>query len=129
MSFRSFHAVLLLGLCFAACLNPALSLQCYIEGPQGGVFAYVPKPSDIPSPTCLSYKYDCSKSKECKAAESGKWVYTVVSKESCAGLLSAPTVYKNAKCCTTDKCNAPDPSLDPVTKIIPRPAGFIGGSG
>jgi hypothetical protein len=127
MSLRGFRAVLLLGLCFAACLSPALSLQCYIEAPQpGGVLAYEPKPSDVPRPACLSYKYDCSTFKDCKASDNGKWVYALLSKDSCTSFLASPAVYKNAKCCTTDKCNAPDPTLDPVSKIVPKPVGLPG---
>lgn len=127
------RATLLLGLCFTACLGPALSFECYVPG-TGGVFAYDPT-ADSPDTACLSYHYDCSTllslGQECKAADNGKWVYTTTTVDQCAVIKTqasgtVPAVYKHAKCCTTDKCNAPDPTLDPVTKVVPKPAGLAG---
>jgi hypothetical protein len=126
------RTLLLLGLCCAACLTPTLAVTCYIEGPAGGVFPYEQKPttdyfvgsqSDTTNPACLSFKLDCKRLSQCKAGDNGKWVYTVISETECAKIKALPDVYTNVKCCTKDKCNVPDPKLDPTTKIIPTPPG------
>jgi hypothetical protein len=120
----SICTLLLLGLCCAAVLTPALAVTCYMEGPAGGVFPYVQKPTtETPNPACLSFKLDCKRLSQCKAGDNGKWVYTVTSETECAKLRASPDVYTNMKCCTQDNCNAPDPQLDPTTKIIPTPPG------
>lgn len=118
----SVRILLLLGVCCAACLTPTLAVTCYIEGPAGGVFPYAQKPTkDTPNPACLSFKLDCKRLSQCKAGENGKWVYTVTSETECAKIKALPDVYTNMKCCTKDQCNAPDPKLDPTTKIITHP--------
>lgn len=106
------RALLLLGLCWAAC-RPALSLQCYIESPSpGGVFAAEFKPPKTPNPACVRYQFN------------SQWVYTVIDKKDCPKLKASPDVYKQLLCCSTNKCNAPSGALDPATKIVPKPAGF-----
>jgi hypothetical protein len=40
-------------------------------------------------------------------------------KKLCDQLKSMPSVYKALTCCNSDKCNAPDPKLDPSAKGIP----------
>ena len=48
---------------------------------------------------------------------------TVTSETECAKFKALPDVCTNMKCCTQDNCNAPDPQLDPTTKIIPTSPG------
>lgn len=123
-------ALLLLGMCLAACLTPALSLQCYINGPPGGVFAYDITPTMEPNATCVSYKLgrlECAAQPDCK--DNWKWVYSVTTLRDCAKLKTYPAVYKNVQCCTKDKCNAPNPTLDDTTKILPMPPGLQVSSG
>ena len=85
-----------------------------------------PNPSDLRNPACVSYKYDCSTLAGCKAEDNGRWTYRLISLEECKAIKVASAEYKTPKCCTVDKCNAPNPTLDPVTKIIPKPAGVAG---
>jgi hypothetical protein len=120
------RVLLLLGLCFASRLSPALSLQCYYGGDfYGGIFPYDIKPTkDTPNPACLRYQLDCTTLSECKAGDNGKWFYTVLNRKDCAGIQAMPAVYKHAKCCTASNCNAPDPTLDTTTKVIPTPSGL-----
>jgi hypothetical protein len=81
-----------------------------------------------PHLACLKYKLK------------GKWEYTITKLEGCPsfrsfkgkvslirsadGKVAADAMYENVRCCTKDKCNAPDPGLDPTTKIIPTPPGL-----
>jgi hypothetical protein len=65
------RSLLLLAMCLAACLSPALSLQCYMPGPQGGVIAVDANfKTPTPNPACLKYKLN------------GKWEYTITNLES-----------------------------------------------
>lgn len=110
------RALLLLGLCLAANLSPALSLKCYYGGGfYGGIFPFDTKPTTKdPNPACLSYQF----------AENGKWIYTVTNQEECAKLGALPAVYKHLKCCSVENCNAPDSTIDTTTKVIPPPPGM-----
>jgi hypothetical protein len=45
------------------------------------------------------------------------WVYYALDMKACAQLASP--YYHYLVCCTTDRCNAPDPKQDKVTKVVP----------
>jgi hypothetical protein len=73
---------------------------------------------------CARYEYLCTKDDTgCKPAEVGKfkWHYVPVGKGICEYLEEMQKQLsrtRNVMCCTTDKCNAPDPKLDKVTKLL-----------
>jgi hypothetical protein len=132
-------------LLWLACISPAHAIICYVGGPQNGTqVAAQFKQADI---LCLKFKFVCVPgSTSCSAAEVGttKWAYATTTGAACEAntallkkALPETTVFLSYSCCTSDRCNAPDPKLDPAAKVLPglltvtasQPGGVIGSIG
>ena len=88
---------------------------------QPGRETVVAEDSNSPLATCMRYQFLCTvDDKACNATEVGKWKwdYTAATPDepTCDELKATPGA-KHVFCCSTDKCNAPDPKLDPDTII------------
>ncbi|KIZ02957.1 hypothetical protein MNEG_5003 [Monoraphidium neglectum] len=70
---------------------------------------------------CARYSFVCETGDTaCTPAEqksrARRWSYVPLAKSTCDTLGKVPGI-KNLLCCATDKCNKPDPKLDPATKV------------
>jgi hypothetical protein len=119
--------LLLLALVLTYC-SPVSGLLCYNPSPPTDLDNGRPSVILVDSANitphnavCIRYAYLCTQlDKACKPEQWGKlqWSYVTSSKETCVKLKEAAAVYKNVTCCTKDRCNAPDPKQDPVTKVL-----------
>ena len=102
------------------------------DGPRPG--AVVAAANRAGSAVCARWQSKCTKADVgyCSPAEikagTFKWLYAAIqggpsgsSLVSCGQVkaaLAAVPFAKDVTCCTTNKCNAPDPRLDKVTKVV-----------
>jgi hypothetical protein len=119
--------VLVLALALMCC-SPTLALLCYNPAPPSdvdvvnGITSVILANLPFDNAVCLRYTYMCTKTdKACKPADAGKWQWGYVTSvmNTCTAMKKSPTVYKNVLCCTTDRCNAPEPKQDKTTRVLP----------
>lgn len=65
---------------------------------------------------CVRWQYGCRKTDSCDPDDVGKWrwSYAYGDMQHCANMrqVAAAQNFTNILCCTTDRCNAPDPKQD-----------------
>lgn len=100
--------------------NLASAILCYTPVPEGP--SVIAAEFKDPKTLCLRYQFPCTADDTaCSPKELGKlkWAYATTTSAICGDLKRAPRTYKNVLCCSSDRCNAPDPKLDPATKVLP----------
>jgi hypothetical protein len=108
------------------CCSPARALLCY-GGPvrvKDGRIAIVLEKNPYSDGVCVRWQYFCSRANECDRgpADVGKWKwsYALGNVQNCADMRRVATAINatNILCCTTDRCNAPDPKQDFDNRVL-----------
>jgi hypothetical protein len=99
---------------FCSFFATILSIQCYI-GIDGECILSSNTQDCGTGETCQCAKYrfqcteddqGCTKNEQSSGVE--KWVYAIVSENTCQMMKIARHLYKGITCCSTDKCNQPN---------------------
>ena len=94
-------------------LSIASALRCYSGTDQQCTVAQEMNDCGGEACRCVKYRFRCSADDHaCSAREQSsgaiKWAYTVVGATTCEQLKTLSSVYLNAQCCSTNRCNRPD---------------------
>jgi hypothetical protein len=103
-------------------LAPNKTLICYLNGPVNGTL--VASEYTEPGSMCLRYQYICHTTADtlCAAGDVGKnkrWAFSYGQKDLCDRLKGLKEQYMDLLCCSTDRCNAPEPALAEAFPIMP----------
>ena len=98
---------------FCVCLTTVLSIRCYTGTDRNCLLA--PDVTDCDQGAtcqCAKYRFQCTEGDQsCNEQEQSnqitKWAYAILSESTCQSILAAPSIYQDAQCCSTNRCNRP----------------------